>query len=97
MKYDITCTIILCAEPDIHVQIYYIRLTKYFFYLNRFRTSEAQTTYTKKTLLRTFTRTMLVHCMYFEISEYENFFLIEYYQVLSKNVIQYYRYLLLIK
>lgn len=26
MKYDITCTIILCAEPDIHVQIYYIRL-----------------------------------------------------------------------
>lgn len=47
MKYDITCTIILCAEPDINVQIYYIRLTKYFFYLNRFRTSEAQTTYTK--------------------------------------------------
>lgn len=40
---------------------------------------------------------MLVHCMYFEISEYENFFLIEYYQVLRKNVIQYYRYLLLIK
>lgn len=38
---------------------------------------------------------MLVHGMYFEIIEYENFILIEYYQVLSKNVIQYY--LLLIK